>query len=45
MVQTSSRGDQGEQGEDEEMNNEVTQGETFAMVQQFGKEGNMLELW
>ena len=32
MVQTLSTGDQGEQGEDEEMNNEVTQDEMFAMV-------------
>ena len=37
MVQTLSTGDQGEQGEDEEMKNEVTQDEIFAMVQQFRK--------
>ena len=36
-VQTLSTGDQGEQGEDEEMINEVTQDEIFAMVQQFRK--------
>ena len=34
MVQTVSRG---EQGEDEEMKNEVTPGAMFAMVQQFSK--------
>ena len=52
VVQTLSKG---EQGEDEEMNNEVTQDEIFAMVQRFRKgkrqrqgyrkEGSMLELW
>ena len=37
MVQTLSTGDQGEEGEDEEMKNEVTQDEIFAMIQQFRK--------
>ena len=37
MVQTLNTGDQGEQREDEEMKNEVTQDEILAMVQQFRK--------
>ena len=36
-VQTLNTGYQGEQGEDEEMKNEVTQDEIFAIVQQFRK--------
>ena len=50
MVQTFRARDQGEQGEDEEMKNEVTQDKMFAMVQQFRKveegqrtEGSMLD--
>ena len=37
MVQTLSTGDEGEQGEDEETKNEVTQDEIFAIVQQYRK--------
>ena len=37
MVQTFSTGDRGEQGENDEMKNEVTQDQIFAMVQQFRK--------
>ena len=37
MVQTLSTGNQGEQGEDEVVKNEITQDEIFAMVQQFRK--------
>ena len=45
MVQTLSTEDHGEHGEHEEMKNEVTQNEIFAMIQQFGKNKGERVCW